>query len=478
MNSIRSKRGAPRSLVKWQPARIPAAKKLLVATDHGLPVIIPPGDFAPSQRSPGWGPYAETFLRFNAEAFVALDLQPEVFSGSSGTALRVRPGERAGAVPLRSGLTGHVVGGLVVKPRFEWAGVGQILSETGWYASPDFLNLPLVPGSAREVPSWVLAGPVLTRLGALLRALSPGYRQMEEVLLKPRGHIIWTRYLGQSLVRGFWHHLPCRFPDLATDPLLRRYIRWSLERLHRDLIGVGGSDSIALGLATLAVQLIESLADVTALMPRRQELDRILAGRRVLEDVLRRGIEAIAWIVDERGLGGGNERDGLAWVLPLAKLWESYVESIYRREVADIGGEVKVGRLGETVFPLNWSDPAHRTLGHLVPDIVIQRGRSVQVVDAKYKAHLAEVDDTGWRRFEEETREAHRADIHQILAYASLYEAEEVTATLVYPLRRSTYIALRERHRDRSFAELLHGGRRVRLELRGLPFGMMRNNLS
>jgi len=50
-----------------------------------------------------------------------------------------------------------------------------------------------------------------------------------------------------------------------------------------------------------------------------------------LGEALRRGIEAIAWIVDERGLGGGNERDGLAWVLPLEKLWESYVESVYRR---------------------------------------------------------------------------------------------------------------------------------------------------
>jgi 5-methylcytosine-specific restriction endonuclease McrBC regulatory subunit McrC len=300
---------------------------------------------------------------------------------------------------------------------------------------------------------------------------------VEEVLLKPRGRIIWTRYLGHSLVRGDWHHLPCRFPDLATDPLLRRYIRWALERLHRDLLATGGSDSLALSLASLAIRLIELLVDVTPLMPRREELDRRMVGSRILGETLRRGIEAIAWIVDERGLGGGSERDGLAWVLPLGRLWESYVESVYRHEVANTGGEVRVGRLGETVFPLNWSDPTHRTLGHLVPDIVIRRGRFVQVVDAKYKAHLAEVDETGWWRFEEETREAHRADLHQILAYASLYEAEEVTATLVYPLRRSTYTALRERHHDRSFAELLHGGRRVRLELRGLPFGRIRTDL-
>ena len=135
---------------------------------------------------------------------------------------------------------------------------------------------------------------------------------------------------------------------------------------------------------------------------------------------------------------------------------------------------MKVGRLGETVFPLEWSDPTHRTLGHLVPDIVIHRGQSVQVVDAKYKSHLVEIDEADWRRMETEVRDAHRADLHQILAYASLYGAEEVTATLVYPLRYSTYASLHEQHRDRSFAELEHGGRTVHLELRGLPFGSIR----
>jgi 5-methylcytosine-specific restriction endonuclease McrBC regulatory subunit McrC len=370
-------------------------------------------------------------------------------------------------------MTGQVEGGLIVKPRFGWLGVGRILQETGWHAAPEFLESPLVPGSAREVPPWVLAGPVLARLEALLKSLSPGYREAEEVLLQPRGSIVWRSYVSGSLARGAWHHVPCRFPDLTTDPTLRRHVKWALERIHRDLLGVGGTDVVALSLAALAVRLMDSLADVAPMMPRKQELDRRMMGNRVLGDALLRGIEAIAWIVDERGLGGGSERDGLAWMLPLETLWESYVENVYRREAADTGGEVKVGRLGQTLFPLHWSDPTHRTLGHLVPDIVVTRGRSVQVVDAKYKAHLAEVEESGWRRFEDETRDAHRADLHQILAYASLYEAEEITATLVYPLRRSTYSMLRERNRDRSYAELFHGGRTVRLELRGLPFGSM-----
>jgi 5-methylcytosine-specific restriction endonuclease McrBC regulatory subunit McrC len=166
--------------------------------------------------------------------------------------------------------------------------------------------------------------------------------------------------------------------------------------------------------------------------------------------------------------------DGLAWALPLHQLWENYVESLVRREATLVGGSVRVGRKRETVFPLQWSDPSHRSLGHLVPDIVVVTSGAVHVIDAKYKAHLAELDEHGWQRFTEDAREGHRADIHQVLAYAALYSADQICASLVYPLRRSTYDALARRGRDRSVAHLLHGARRVRLELRGVPFGTSR----
>jgi len=473
MNRMVGRRRVKRVQASWRPSRAPVSKPLLVAPDHGRPVVVAPDSFAPVQRPGDWGPYAESFLRLNDQALRLLCVSPEVTGGASGVVVRFVPGECAGAVPLRSCVNGKVAGGLLVKPRFGWSGVGHVLQETGWHASPQLPEMPMVPGSARSVPPWVLAGPVLSRLEGLLKTLSPGYRHIEETTSKPRGRILWSDYVSKSLTCGQWHQLPCRYPDLDTDPVLRQYIRWTLERLKRDLSLVGVGDPVALSLVGVACRLLDSLSDVTPLMPRRDELDRRLGGSRLANQWLRYGIEAIAWVVDERGLGGGSERDGLSWVLPLARLWEDYVESVYRREVAQYGGVLKVGRLRETVFPLEWSDATHRTLGHLMPDMVIHKGNSVQIVDAKYKAHLSEIDESDWRQFSSELRDAHRADLHQVLAYASLFEADEVTATLVYPLRYSTYTSLREQGRDRSRAELLHGGRTVRVELRGLPFGQL-----
>jgi 5-methylcytosine-specific restriction endonuclease McrBC regulatory subunit McrC len=131
---------------------------------------------------------------------------------------------------------------------------------------------------------------------------------------------------------------------------------------------------------------------------------------------------------------------------------------------------MRTGRLGETLTPLHWSDPTHRSLGHLVPDVAVVRGRKVWIVDAKYKSHFAEIDERGWRRMADEIRESHRADLHQVLAYASLFDGDEITATLAYPLRHSTWTALKARGIDRSTAHVYQGARHITVELWGLPF--------
>ena len=93
------------------------------------------------------------------------------------------------------------------------------------------------------------------------------------------------------------------------------------------------------------------------------------------------------------------------------------------------------------------------------------------VFDAKYKAHLANVDGEAWRTFTEQERAAHRADVHQVLAYAALFDADAVTSVLAYPLRPDTWAGVAERRRDLLIADVGSGGRAVRVALAGLPFG-------
>jgi hypothetical protein len=450
--------------------RRPKTRPLLSSTDHGTPIDLPAAVFLEGGRD-GWEALAERFIDSNRRSLEALGLTPIIHTGLSGTKLWLHPGARAGAIPLRSPLTGRVVAGCLVRPRFGWAGIGRLLQQTGWRAAPDILEMPVVPGSATEVPPWVMAGPVLFRLAELVRQMKRGYEFVDETRGQPKGTIRWAAYARRSLAQGTPHRVPCRFPQLGADPHLSRAIRWTVERVHRELSAVAGRDRIAGDLVARALQLLELLRHVASERPREEQLRTMEMGG-LIGEVLRKGLQAIGWVVEERGLGGSDTWDGLAWTLSLERLWEQYVEADYRNEARRTGATVHAGDKGETTFPLKWSSYAGKSMTHLVPDLVIQRADEIQIVDAKYKAHFAELDARGWRDFEAVEREAHRADVHQVLAYAALYDATKVRATLVYPLRQSTFENLVARGQDRTVASLYHGHRQLTLELRGMPFGV------
>jgi len=143
--------------------------------------------------------------------------------------------------------------------------------------------------------------------------------------------------------RGKWDTLPCRYSDLATDPKLRRSVRWGLERVRADLVSVGGRDTLAMHLARDAVRLLASIPE-PPLFPARRELEPSLGRRDHLLDVaITRGLQALGWLVDERGLGGGQELDGLAWTLKLDRLWELYVAAHVSGFGLHTGGQLYLG---------------------------------------------------------------------------------------------------------------------------------------
>ncbi|MBF0256929.1 MAG: hypothetical protein HQL47_10845, partial [Gammaproteobacteria bacterium] len=348
--------------------------------DNGSPLVIDPTPYIAQSRDPGWGAFLDGFLQRNQLAFDALGLRPQIVSGRDGARLEIKPGIKAGAIPLRSAVTGQIAGGLIIRPRFGWTGIGRVLSATGWGSGPQFLTLPLVPGSGREIPPWVLAGPVLQRLANMLAHLRPGYRERADICAHPRGQIIWNQYLQAQLPRGNWHQLPCRFSELEQDSRLRQAIRWTLEHVRADLISVGNADLFALQLVSQIKHLLGLVNDVNPRRPRKGELDLQFGGP-LQADVLREGLRAMGWIVDERGLGGGRSSDGLAWALPLDQLWERYVEHLVREHASRTRGQLRVGRSGETTVPLPWTNTSMRALGHLVPDFIIYRANEIEIVD-------------------------------------------------------------------------------------------------
>jgi 5-methylcytosine-specific restriction endonuclease McrBC regulatory subunit McrC len=104
-------------------------------------------------------------------------------------------------------------------------------------------------------------------------------------------------------------------------------------------------------------------------------------------------------------------------------------------------------------------------MGSLAPDVGLTGEKRTVWLDAKYKAHLTLLQKHGWASLSEVVRAAHRADLHQALAYAALADVDRVDTVLVYPNLGS------DRLDPRAVATVASGHRRVRLVLAGLPFG-------
>jgi hypothetical protein len=380
----------------------------------------------------------------------------------------VKPSTRIGALPLISPVSGRVDYGLVIEPRFQWDGIGEILSETGYKVVPRLMPLPELPQSDRHIPPWVLSSIILIRLKALLEKMARRFILKSEDRPAPKGTIDWTDYATQKLPAAGALRIPCRFPDLRDDESLRAAIHFVLREHYGSLMALRSESVVVRQLLALCESL---LAKVAGSIPQRPPAMQIGLWHRypLPSRVFSEGIQAIEWTMEERGLAGLSELAGLSWQLDMERFFEAWVETIGEQIARSLGMTIRSGRRENTRRSLDWRPSYLGSQKSLIPDVVLEREDVTLVLDAKYKTHAEEIRSAGWINVEEEIRERHRNDLLQVLAYSSLFDTPRVIACLVYPCRPGTYASLRERKSLVSRAIIASGRRRVEIALATVP---------
>jgi hypothetical protein len=410
---------------------------------------------------------ADQFIKQNSPIFQLLQVDIRRDYDGADVLLNIESHSGIGAVPLLSPLTARPDLGLVVQPRFPWAGIGPMLAEMGWLISPSPLKLPLLKRSERRVPLWVLSFMLLARFKALLDRLDRRFEVTTETRSAPKGRIEWTRYATRHMPLGDFLSVPCTFPDLRDDRQLKGAIRFAIEKQLRSLETQCEQGTFVHRLIALAESLLLRVRSVAARRPSTNEVQAWL--RQTLRtDIYVEGLQAIDWTVEERGLAGVSELQGIPWTMPMEQFFEAWVETIFRSVVQRTGGFLKAGRRRETVSPLAWEPPYVGSQRSLIPDLILEMEDMAVIIDAKYKRHWEELQDGGWRGMTDELKEQHRADLLQVLAYANLVTAPEVICCLIYPCSMATWESLARRGRLFHCSEL-NRGRRVRLWLTAVP---------
>lgn len=411
---------------------------------------------------------AQQFLAQNRGILSSFGITADLDYDGTSLDLVLQAGTRIGALPLLSPTTGKPDYGLVIKPRFDWRGIGPMLAAMGWRVVPTPLRLPLLPTSERKIPAWVLSTIILVRLKALLDRLDRRFEMVSTNLSAPKGSVDWGRYAISGIGRAKFLEVPCSFPDLRDDSHLKSAIHFSLLKQHSSLEGQRSAGIVVMHLIALCQSLIERVRNFTPRQPVPSFMERIYS-RPLMTNIFREGIQAIEWTVEDRGLAGISDLEGIPWTMSMEEFFEAWLETLVGRLARLVGGIMRIGRKRETVTPLYWDPPYVGSQRYLLPDVVLEKDDATVIFDAKYKEHWEELNLTRWGNLDDEIRERHRLDLLQVLAYSTVHSKKRVMSCLVYPCRSSTWKSLSERERLYHKASLAAGDRKVDLILTAVP---------
>lgn len=410
---------------------------------------------------------SENFLEMNRGILSDFGVRGELGGVRGDIGLWLETDTWIGALPLLSPSSAKPELGLVVEPRFSWSSAGEMLVGTGFRITPEILPLPrMVPNSDRQIPVWVLSATVLMRIEALIKQSTRRFEMNEAVLSAPKGQVNWGRYSTNHWAKGQCLNIPCRFPDLSVDIKLYGAMHWTVLR-HQDALRTQcGKHSAVTHLLQRCEQLLLKLQPFPPIPPKAGWQS---GNRNVATDVFRKGLEAMLWTVDERGLGGTSDLAGLPWRMDMAMFFEAWIESIAETTAKRFQAKLTSGRRHETVVRLHWHPKRLGTQRALIPDVVLQRADVTLVVDAKYKRHAQLVGYGGFSKGEHDWQAQHREDLLQVLAYSSLFDTPRVVACLAYPIPHDQWQLLHDQKRVMSRALIRHGLRQVEVALVAVP---------
>lgn len=122
-----------------------------------------------------------------------------------------------------------------------------------------------------------------------------------------------------------------------------------------------------------------------------------------------------------------------SWRIDSAELFERYVQYVLEHVGKISGARV----MNNNKFPIGGEHRPAWVLRYLEPDVILYKEDTFYFADAKYKAHMLNVQSSS-----DAFKEAFRSDLHQVLAYSSFDSSKDKTAILVYPCNKFKNIKL------------------------------------
>ncbi len=363
------------------------------------------------------GQYLQKFIDYNSEHFNFLGVQPYIIGTDQSTALTFRSSGFIGSIPLRASDTGKQIGDFVVMPRFtgrdRFEDYIEILDLLGTEISPQVIDsLPLASGKNFRPPLYLEVVKFISFLEKLTMRPWRKFDNIETVSIQPTGKINWTKYINNE----YKVENKLKFP--GTTNVLSGFhseyseIRYVFDICKNELLSANTPLRIKNTLRNKLSFLEERLyhhkpkatnkikirfSDSPTVKASKEQANRILNFKLV---------------------------DSTAWRVDFSDVFEKFIQHIFKEAAKETGGRLYSN------FKFHSRTSKHFTweLKHIEPDAIFQKDNILIFIDAKYKSNL-------YNKFDQSQvlKEAHRHDLHQILAYSSFSKTNFKFGFLCYP---------------------------------------------
>ena len=360
--------------------------------------------------------YPETaisrFLSLNKESFSFLDVDAYGEYDASGEfILKLTTSKYIGCIPLLSPKTGLPTGNLIITGRFG-EDVSELLSIIGEYVEPEFHDrITLSKGSFVKPPLYFECQNYIDHYIEAKKYKWRKFDNVERIQSIPTHSTRWDKYA----LKSYDPKNTFRYPN-SCNILTKNHKEWEELNYVLDLC-----IKEVLSSRTPVRSRMAYMSRITGLQNTydKRSLPIVSEIKTHMSDpIVIKSLKVIANRVLHNDTSANK-----AWRLDFAQFFERYVQFLMKEVARAKGARIECN----PHYPVYGNKPAW-ALQRLEPDIIIDKSEIQYIIDAKYKAHIYQINGDG-----EKFKESFREDLHQVLAYSSFGGRRQKNVMLVYP---------------------------------------------
>lgn len=325
--------------------------------------------------------------------------------------VKITTSKYVGCIPVLSPKTGLVCGNIIVSGRFG-EDISELLSIVGTFVAPEFNEkFKLSSGSFIKPPLYFECQNYIDQYIEAKKYKWRKFESTEIIQATPKSSTRWDKYAENS-------HDPCntlRYPN-RCNVLSKEHKEWQELNyvLNISINEILSSRTPARSRTAYINKItkLKSTYDINSL-PITTEIKVHMSDPMIIKN-----LKAVANRVLQNNICSQN-----AWRLDFAEFFERYVQYLFNCAARDKGARI--------VCNPHYNIRGHRpvwSLKYIEPDIIIDKDNCQYIIDAKYKAHMYEINGES-----DILRDSFRSDFHQVLAYSSFSGNKKKNVVLVYP---------------------------------------------